>query len=442
MAKLTVLFSKNNMNVIRKKYLEALKNRMNNGLIKVVTGIRRCGKSYLLFNLFSDFLLQSGVEKDCIIKIALDDDLNEDLREPKKLSAHIRSLVCDTSKTYYIMLDEIQFAISDEEFKHPEKPIKIYSVLNGLLHLPNVDIYVTGSNSKFLSKDVLTEFRGRGDEIHVLPFSFSEYLQGYKGDVYHAWSDYIVYGGLPLVLGMKTDEQKSAYLTNLFSETYLKDIIARNKIEKTQELENLIDVLASSTGSLTNPTRILQTFKSVLHSKISINTIINYFDYLKDAFIISEVNRYDVKGRKYIGSPSKYYFEDVGLRNARLNFRQIEEPHLMENVIYNELRYRGFNVDVGIVEKRESGSEGKQRRVQYEIDFVATQGSKKYYIQSAFSLSDSEKSAQEKKSLRNVFDNFKKIIVTKDVIKPFRDDDGILTIGLFDFLQNENSLEL
>ena len=430
------------MNVIRKKYLDALKNRMNNGLIKVVTGIRRCGKSYLLFSLFVDFLRGQGIAEECIIKIALDDDLNESLRAPAKLSEHIRALVSDTNKEYYILLDEIQFAISEDEYKHPEKPIRIYSVLNGLLRLPHVDIYVTGLNSKFLSKDVLTEFRGRGDEVHVLPFSFSEFLQGYSGDIYHAWADYIVYGGLPLVLGMKTDEQKTAYLTNLFAETYLKDIIVRNKIEKTQELEDLINILASSTGSLTNPTRVLQTFKSVLHSKISINTLINYFDYLKEAFIISEVNRYDVKGRKYIGSPNKYYFEDVGLRNARLNFRQIEETHLMKNVIYNELRYRGFAVDVGIVEKREMTDEGKQKRVQYEIDFVATQGSKKYYIQSAFSLSSEEKSEQEKKSLRNVDDSFKKIIIVKDVIKPQRDDDGIVTLGLFDFLQNENSLEL
>ena len=429
------------MNIVRKKYLESLQNRMNNGLIKVITGIRRCGKSYLLFNLFYDFLREQGVEDECIIKIALDDDLNEDLREPSKLSERIRSLVGETKKTYYILLDEIQFAISDEEFKHPEKPIKIYSVLNGLLRLKNVDIYVSGSNSKFLSKDVLTEFRGRGDEVHVLPFSFSEYLQGYNGDVYHAWADYIVYGGLPLVLGMKTDEQKASYLTNLFAETYLKDIVNRNKIEKTQELEDLINILASSTGYLTNPTRVLQTFESVLHSKISINTLIHFFDYLKDAFIISEVNRYDVRGRKYIGSPNKYYFEDVGLRNARLNFRQIEETHLMENVIYNELRYRGFNVDIGIVEKRERGIDGTQKRIQYEIDFVATQGSRKYYIQSAFSLSSQEKSEQEKKSLLNVDDSFKKIIIVKDVIKPNCDDDGILMIGLFDFLQNENSLD-
>jgi hypothetical protein len=430
------------MNIAREKYVQALQNRMNNGLIKVVTGIRRCGKSYLLFNLFYEFLRGQGVEDGCIIRIALDDDLNERLREPAELSSHIRSLVKDSSKTFYVLLDEIQFAITDEEYRHPERPIKVYSVLNGLLRLPNVDIYVTGSNSKFLSKDVLTEFRGRGDEVHVLPFSFSEYLQGYSGDIYHAWADYIIYGGLPLVLGMKTDEQKSSYLSNLFAEVYIKDIIARNKIEKTQELEDLINILASSTGSLTNPTRVLQTFKSVLHSKISINTLIGYFDCLKDAFIISEVNRYDVKGRKYIGTPNKYYFEDVGLRNARLNFRQVEEAHLMENVIYNELRYRGFNVDVGVVEKRERDSDGKQRRLQYEIDFVSTQGSRKYYIQSALSLGTTDKSEQEKKSLRNVDDSFKKIIIVKDVLKPQHDDDGIAIIGLFDFLKYADSLEL
>ncbi|MBQ7158679.1 MAG: ATP-binding protein [Treponema sp.] len=429
------------MNIVRKKYLTLLKNRMHNGLIKVVTGIRRCGKSYLLFSLFYDFLKENGVTEDRIIRIALDDDMNEPLRDTAKLSAHIRSRILDAHKTYYILLDEIQFAISDEEYRHPEKPLKIYSVLNGLLRLPNVDIYVTGSNSKFLSSDVLTEFRGRGDEVHILPFSFSEYVQGYDGDIYHAWADYIVYGGLPLVLGMKTDEQKASYLTHLFSETYLKDIIARNNIEKTQELEDVINILASSTGSLTNPTRVLQTFKSVLHSPISINTLINYFEYLKDAFIISEVNRYDVKGRKYIGSPNKYYFEDVGLRNARLHFRQIEEPHLMENVLYNELRYRGFAVDVGIVEKRARNDTGQQKRVQYEIDFVATQGSKKYYIQSALSVAQADKAAQEKKSLQHVHDSFKKIIIVKDVIKPYHDDDGIAYLGLFDFLQDENGLE-
>ncbi|MBR4797483.1 MAG: ATP-binding protein, partial [Spirochaetia bacterium] len=384
------------MNIVREKYITELKNRMNNGLIKVITGIRRCGKSYLLFNLFYDYLRESGVAEDCIIRIALDDDKNENLRDYKELSKYIRSQIIDSKKQYYIFLDEVQLAITEEEFRHPERSIKIYTVLNGLMRLKNVDVYVTGSNSKFLSKDVLTEFRGRGDEIHVLPLSFSEYLQGYQGDVYHAWADYIVYGGLPLVLSMKTEGQKSKYLSNLFAETYLKDIIARNKIEKTQELEDLINILASSTGSMTNPTRIVQTFNSVLHSKISINTVINYIDYLKDAFLINEVNRFDVKGRRYIGSPNKYYFEDVGLRNARLNFRQIEENHLMESIIYNELRYRGFNVDVGIVEKRIKDSDGKEVRKQHEVDFVASQGSRKYYIQSAFSMDSAEKELQEK----------------------------------------------
>ncbi|MBR5016883.1 MAG: ATP-binding protein [Spirochaetia bacterium] len=430
------------MNIVREKYITELKNRMNNGLIKVITGIRRCGKSYLLFNLFYDYLRESGVAEDCIIRIALDDDKNENLRDYKELSKYIRSQIIDSKKQYYIFLDEVQLAITEEEFRHPERSIKIYTVLNGLMRLKNVDVYVTGSNSKFLSKDVLTEFRGRGDEIHVLPLSFSEYLQGYQGDVYHAWADYIVYGGLPLVLSMKTEGQKSKYLSNLFAETYLKDIIARNKIEKTQELEDLINILASSTGSMTNPTRIVQTFNSVLHSKISINTVINYIDYLKDAFLINEVNRFDVKGRRYIGSPNKYYFEDVGLRNARLNFRQIEENHLMESIIYNELRYRGFNVDVGIVEKRIKDSDGKEVRKQHEVDFVASQGSRKYYIQSAFSMDSAEKELQEKISLRAIDDSFKKIIVVKDVINVRRDENGIVTISLFDFLQNENSLEL
>ena len=430
------------MNIVREKDIKALQNRMNNGLIKVITGIRRCGKSYLLFNLFYNYLRETGVPEDCIIRIALDDDQNENLRDYKELSIYIRSQIKDSKKQYYIFLDEVQLAITEEEFKHPERSIKIYTVLNGLLRLKNVDVYVTGSNSKFLSKDVLTEFRGRGDEIHILPLSFSEYLQGYQGDVYHAWADYIVYGGLPLILSMKTEEQKSKYLLNLFSETYLKDIIARNKREKTQELEDLINILASSTGSMTNPTRIVQTFESVLHSKISTNTVIKFIDYLKDAFLINEVNRFDVKGRRYIGSPNKYYFEDVGLRNARLNFRQIEENHLMENVIYNELRYRGFNVDVGIVEIRTRDTAGKEIRKQQEVDFVATQGSKKYYIQSALSLPTSEKELQEKISLRAIDDSFKKIIVVKDVLNVRRDENGIVTIGLFDFLQNENSLEL
>jgi Predicted ATPase (AAA+ superfamily) len=430
------------MEIKREKYLNDLVIRMNNGLIKVVTGIRRCGKSYLIFNLFYKYLLSVKVEESCIIRLALDDDLNENLREPSALSAYIRSAVADTGKNYYILLDEIQFAISDDELKNPDKPKKIYSVLNGLLRLPNVDIYVTGSNSRFLSTDVMTEFRGRGDEIHILPFTFSEFMQGYSGDIYHGWAEYTVYGGLPLILSMQTDEQKSNYLQHLLKETYLKDIIARNKIGKSQELNDLMLILASAAGSLTNPTKIVQTFKSIVNSSISINTVLNYIDYLKDAFILTEVNRYDIKGRKYIGSPNKYYFEDIGLRNSLLNFRQTEENHIMENIIYNELRFRGYNIDVGIVEKRTKDASGKEKRNRYEVDFVATQGSKKYYLQSAFALPSSEKEQQEKLSLQNIGDNFKKIIVVKDVIKPQRDNDGITTIGLFDFLLNGSSLEL
>lgn len=296
------------MHIVRQKYLDDLQIRMGNGLIKVITGIRRCGKSYLLFNLFYNYLKETGVQEDCILKIALDDDLNERLRDPAELSSYIRAAVKDNSKTYYILLDEVQFGITEEEYLNPQQPVKIFSVLNGLLRLPNVDIYVTGSNSRFLSKDVLTEFRGRGDEIHELPFTFKEFMQGYNGDIYHGWADYIVYGGLPLILAMKTDDQKANYLINLFKETYIKDIIDKNHIVKTQELDDLINILASSTGSLTNPNKIKQTFESVSHSKLSINTVLNYFDYLKDSFILSEVNRYDVKGRKYIGSPNKYYF--------------------------------------------------------------------------------------------------------------------------------------
>jgi predicted AAA+ superfamily ATPase len=320
--------------------------------------------------------------------------------------------------------------------------MKVFSMLNGLLRLPNVDIYVTGSNSRFLSSDVLTEFRGRGDEVHILPLTFSEFMNGYDGDVYNGWAEYSLYGGLPSLLSMPTDEQKASYLSNLFKNTYRKDIISRNNIRKTQELDDLVRILASSVGSLTNPTRIVNTFNTVLHATISVNTILNYLDYLKDSFILSEANRYDVKGRKYIGSPNKYYFEDIGIRNSILNYRQDEENHIMENVIYNELRYRGFAVDVGIVEKRMIDNTGSNKRINYEIDFIATQGSKKFYLQSALALSDCEKEKQEKNSLLNIPDSFKKIIIVKDVVKTSRDDDGIVTIGLFEFLQNQNSLDL
>lgn len=417
------------MDIKRDKYLNDLINRMHNGMIKVVTGIRRCGKSYLLFNIFKNYLLEHGVASSHIITIELDQRKNKKYRDPDTILDYIESLIEDDEQ-YYIMLDEVQMLQELEE------------VLNSLLHIRNADIYVTGSNSKFLSKDVITEFRGRGDEIHIYPLTFKEFMEAYDGDMYRGWAEYVVYGGLPLTVTMKTEEQKISYLTNLFKETYLKDIIERHHIEKTQELEDLINILASAIGSLTNPPKIEATFKSSIQSTISLNTIRQYIEHLEDAFIINKANRYNVKGRKYIGTPLKYYFEDVGLRNARLGFRQVEETHLMENIIYNELRSRGYTVDVGVVEKRGTDENGKEYKNQLEIDFVANLGSKRYYIQSAFSMPTEEKRIQEKASLVNVNDSFKKIIVVKDVVNVTRDEDGITTMSIYDFLLKENSLEL
>ena len=417
------------MEIRRDIYLKKLINRMHNGMIKVVTGIRRSGKSYLLFTIFKDYLLSKGVDEEHIISIELDRLENKKYRNPYVILEHIRSQLID-SKDYYIFLDEVQLLDQFED------------VLNSLLHIKNVDVYVTGSNSKFLSKDIITEFRGRGDEVHVYPVSFREYMTVFNGDKYEGWSSYVRFGGLPLTVTMNSDEQRVEYLTRLFEETYIKDIIERNHIEKKQELNDLINVLASGIGSLTNPSKIVATFNSVIQSDISLNTVRSYIEYLEDAFIISEANRYDVKGRKYIGTPLKYYFEDVGLRNARLGFRQVEETHLMENIIYNELRVRGFSVDVGVVMKRNRTEAGVQEKKQLEIDFIANQGSRRYYIQSAFSIPDEEKREQEKASLINVGDSFKKIIIVKDVVKPWHDDDGKLTISLYDFLLDEKSLEL
>ena len=417
------------MKIKRDKYLNDLINRMHNGMIKVVTGIRRCGKSYLLFNIFKEYLLEQGIPASHIIAIELDQRKNKKYRDPDAILDHIESLIEDDGQ-YYIMLDEVQMLQEFEE------------VLNSLLHIKNADIYVTGSNSKFLSKDVITEFRGRGDEIHMYPLTFKEFMEAYDGDMYRGWADYVVYGGLPLTVTMKTEEQKINYLTNLFKETYLKDIVERHHIEKTQELEDLVNILASAIGSLTNPPKIQATFKSTIQSTISLNTIRQYMEHLEDAFIVNKANRYNVKGRKYIGTPLKYYFEDVGLRNARLGFRQVEETHLMENIIYNELRSRGYMVDVGVVEKRGIDENGKEYKAQLEIDFVANLGSKRYYIQSAFSMPTEEKRMQEKTSLVNVKDSFKKIIVVKDMVNVTRDEDGITTMSIYDFLLKENSLEL
>lgn len=417
------------MEIKRELYLERLKNRMHNGLIKVITGIRRSGKSYLLFVLFRRYLLQSGVPENHIIAMELDRYENREYRRPGRLLSWIRKHVSDKGD-YYILLDEVQLLENFEE------------VLNSLLYEKNLDVYVTGSNSKFLSKDVITEFRGRGDEVHIFPLSFDEFMSVYEGDEAHGWADYMTYGGLPLISEMKTDGQKMAYLINLFEETYLVDILERNRLDKRPELEDLLNVLASSVGSLTNPTKIEAAFQSVLHSSISKNTIIKYLEYLKDAFMIREARRFDVKGRKYIGTPLKYYFEDVGLRNTRLGFRQQDRPHLMENIIYNELRLRGFQVDVGNVKQRFMDKEtGSRLSRTLEIDFVANRGSRRYYIQSAWAIPSEEKMEQEKASLLALDDSFKKIIIVNEVLRPFQDENGILTLGLFDFLRHRDSLE-
>lgn len=417
------------MLIARSKYLEALKLRMHNGMIKVITGIRRSGKSYLLFRIFKNYLLENVADESHIITVELDQRKNRQYREPDTVLEYIESLIVD-KKQYYILLDEVQMLNEFEE------------VLNSLLHIHNADVYVTGSNSKFLSKDIITEFRGRGDKVHVYPLSFKEFMEAYEGDKYQGWAEYVTYGGLPLTVSMKAEEQKISYLRTLFDETYIKDIIERNRIEKVHELNDLINVLASTIGGLSNPSKIEATFRSVIQSEISLNTIRQYIEYLKDAFIINEANRYDVKGRKYIGTPVKYYFEDVGLRNARLGFRQIEETHLMENIIYNELRIRGFQVDVGVVQKRAKIEDGTVEKRQLEIDFIANQGSKRYYIQSVYHLPDAEKMKQEKAPLVNVHDSFKKIIIVKDVINVKRDEDGITMMSVYDFLLQDNSLEL
>lgn len=416
------------MEIQRTQYIDLLLNRMHNKMIKVITGMRRSGKSYLLFNLFKKTLIAQGVAQSHIISIELDRYENRAFRDPDVVLEYIHSCIKEEGM-YYLLMDEVQMLSDFEE------------VLNSLMHNDSLDIYVTGSNSIFLSKDVMTQFRGRGDEIHVFPLTFKEFMQVYEGDVYHGWSEYVVYGGLPLVATMRTDEQKIHYLTNLFTETYLKDIIERYHIDKIQEMDDLLNVLASFVGSLTNPPKIEATFKSTIHSNISMNTIRQYLAYLEDAFLIHKAYRYNVKGRKYIGTPLKYYFEDVGLRNARLGFRQVEETHLMENIIYNELRSRGYSVDVGVVEKRERDERGKEIKKQLEIDFIADLGSNRYYIQSAFSMPTEQKRIQEKASLVNVKDSFKKIILVKDVMKVSHDEDGIVTMSVYDFLLNENSLD-
>ena len=427
------------MRIERNKYLNDLIIRMGNGAIKVVTGIRRCGKTYLVFNLFREHLRNIGVPDDHVIEVALDSDEYAHLRDAHALGRYLDERLGQDGG-YFVLLDEVQYAITAKELRSKDEPPVLYGVLNGLLHRSNVDVYVTGSNSKLLSTDVMTEFRGRGDEVRIMPLTFAEFMQAFDGDRYEGWSEYLLYGGMPFLRTMRTDAQKSRYLEQLLREVYLEDVIARNRVDKTQELDSLVDVLASSVGSLTNPSKIEATFRSVLRSRLDGATIGRYIGFLQDAFVISEATRYDVKGRKYIGTPKKYYFEDTGLRNARLGFRQVEENHLMENVIYNELRHRGFSVDVGEVVQQER-TNGQNLRKRYEVDFVANLGYRRYYVQSALNLDTLEKAEQEKRSLRLIGDSFSKIVVVNRVMKPYMDEDGILTMGLFDFLLDEDSLE-
>ena len=409
----------------RDSYLNKLISRKENGLIKILTGIRRCGKSYLLDPLFKNYLIDSGIKQDHIIKLELDKEKNKKYRNPEELDKYIHSLIKDKDM-YYILLDEIQL-VKDFE-----------GVLNGFLYERNLDVYVTGSNSKFLSTDIITEFRGRGDEIKIFPLSFSEYIDAFKGDKHQAWNEYVLYGGLPLILSKNSDEEKSKYLKDLFEQTYIKDIIERNNVQRIDIIDSIINMLASAVGSLTNPQKIYNTFISNGEKELSLNTINSYIKYIEDSFIVNKSGRYDIKGKKYISTPSKYYFSDIGLRNARLNFRQQEENHIMENIIYNELITRGYNVDVGVVEVRDDN----KARKQLEVDFVCNLGNKRYYIQSALNLDTREKTLQEERPLMNINDNFKKIIVVKDDIKHWFSEEGILVIGIQEFLLNKNSLDL
>ncbi len=417
------------MEIRRDIYLNKLISKKHNGLIKVVTGMRRCGKSYLLFNLFKEYLVNEGVTENHIIEIAFDSFENRKYRDPEVLFPYLMEKIAD-NEMYYVLLDEVQML---DDFE---------SVLNSLGRKKNVDVYVTGSNAKFLSKDIITEFRGRGDEVHMYPLTYSEFMSVYDGDKQEGWRDYVLFGGIPLVLGFETADQKSDFLKSLFEETYISDITGRNNIRNKAELEELLNILSSAIGSLTNPSKLSATFKSVKNKTISKETIIKYIDYLKDSFLIDSAIRYDIKGKKYINTPSKYYFTDLGLRNARLNFRQVEETHAMENIIFNELKVRGYNVDVGVVVMNEVDKNGKKIRKQLEVDFVCNKGSKRFYIQSAYALPDKEKMEQEQRSLVNTGDGFKKIIITKDAVAPLYNDEGILVMSVYDFLLNPDSMEI
>ena len=424
----------------RDKYVDMLLHKRWNGRIKVITGLRRSGKSTILFELFKDELLKAGVKRNHIIGIALDDDKYEKYRDPKELSEYVHSLTKKEGE-YYLLIDEVQYAISSEEMRNRDVPIRIYSVLNGLLRKKNVDVYVTGSNSKLLSKDVATEFRGRGDTVHVYPLSFGEFYAAKGGDKRDAYDEYLMFGGMPYILTLENDEEKYKYLSELFEEIYFKDIEERYSVKLPGILRNLTDSLFSSVGSLTNASKITNTLKSVRRVNVDPETVDTYIGYLTESFLFSRAERYDVKGKHYYDYPSKYYAMDLGLRNVRLGLRQNEETHLMENCIYNELLYRGFAVDVGVVPLREKGPDGKIKQKNCELDFIARQGSRKYYIQSALNLDDESKERIELRPLESVRDSFKKIVVSKSYGKSWTDDNGILRINPIDFLLDEGSLD-
>lgn len=411
----------------RNLYLDKLIRKKNNGMIKVITGIRRCGKTYLLFELFYEYLLNSGVDKDHIIKIALDDRINKKYRDPDVLCEYVHKSIKD-NQMYYVLLDEVQMVPEFED------------VLNSFLHIKNADVYVTGSNAKFLSKDIITEFRGRGDQVHLYPLSFAEFMSGKETDRQQAWYEYTMYGGLPKLLEIENEEDKSGYLRDIFKETYIKDILERNDVRNPVEMEELLDYLSSAIGGLTNPKKLADTFKTVKNVSVHPDTIKTYLDYFEDSFLISKASRYDVKGKRYISTPMKYYFTDCGLRNVRINFRQYEETNIMENVIYNELLIRGYHVDVGMVEFTCKDKEKRRVQKQLEVDFVCNQGSKRIYIQSALALPTQEKEEQEQLSLKAINDSFKKVIIIKDGPTHYNES-GILILNLFDFLLKENSLE-
>lgn len=429
--------------IARPDYLNKLISKKENGLIKIITGNRRCGKSYLLFTIYHGYLVSAGIAENQIIELALDETVNAKYRNPIELDSYIRSLVSDKSKQYYVFLDEIQKVdeIQNPYVDNPNSKITFVDTVLGLMKIKNVDLYITGSNSKMLSSDILTEFRDRGDEIRVYPLSFAEFYASFKGDKNEAWKEYYTYGGMPLAVTKKTPEEKSKYLKDLFTGTYLKDVLERHTItNSTSDLEELLNIISSSIGSLTNPLNLSNTFKTVKKRNLAPETISTYLDYFKDAFLIDSAVRYNIKGKKYISTPLKYYFVDVGLRNARLNFRQQEENHIMENIIFNELKIRGFDVDIGVVEHNTKDATGKSRRNFLEIDFVANRGNNRFYIQSALHLDTQEKMEQETQSLNRIHDSFKKIVVVKDDIEPWQDDKGIQYIGIEQFLLEKDWL--